>query len=965
MRTENWLVTAALALLVSGSAVQGAEVVTPIFVELASPAPTVVARHQAAQAGQAFDEALHRASVRLAQDEFLQSLVLAGIPYTLTETEVVTAAGVTAVPDRYTELINAVRLQVDGWDVGAIRRRPEVRHISVDVGSRLHLDRSVAYIRGNGPDSARTRGVRGSGEVNSDGSASGQVIAVLDTGIDHTNPMFDSQVDDSQFESRSGDLRPVRLQGSPYVEGVNHPKVGYRFLFAQAPVAGDDTGHGTNVASTAAGLKARADSILNNGEIVEGVAPGAVLMDYKVCPSLVCVNAQTLLALEDSAQPTDIAGFPKPVATVVNMSFGSTAGDPNAANGVAAGNLQFAGVLPEASAGNDGPDENTIGSPSAHRLVVSSAATNDPGVFPNGIDVLAANSDVRNNPGPAPDPGALGVQPGTLPILAFFAPDSNAELGFSEPLAQHYVDIGLGDTPDQVPPSVSGRVCLAERGSTASAGGQGSGAFANKAAQCAAQGGIGLVVFNNAPGQIGSVLAPASIPVFTISREDGLVLRDELGFESGDFGALSNFPIRLNPADPTLFVPDTAGFSSRGPNNDFRVIKPDITAPGVTILMGASKIGALGSPTGFTSASGTSFSGPHISGVAALVRDAAVRPDFTPSQVRAAMMNSATNLRQGDGTPIPDSDDNNFIHETGAGLTDVVAAFEVGAMLGTNQVDGAGGPDDPAAPDFLPSHSFGERAWIGTELPASDSRQRATITVTAADVGGGKRTYDLAIVDAGALRGNVTRPLSTPGFSVSLSKGSVKVPAGGRGTFDVTVAVDGRSAGGLEIAGNDVNGAPATEFLWYVVATSDQETLRMPFYLRVAPGAPEPQPPGAGKITGGGWIPDGAGKASFGFNAFPRNAQHSGQLQYHAHDSGVSLHGQVDEVSVAEFDASFSGTCELDDGTPCTFTVSVEDNGEPGKGADRFSIQVFVGLAPVHQADDLLGGGNIQIHRAE
>src|SRR5437870_9970653 len=98
------------------------------------------------------------------------------------------------------------------------------------------------------------------------------------------------------------------------------------------------------------------------------------------------MGTQIMLALQDAAQDRDVAGFPKPQATVVNMSFGNNAGNENSADSIAAGNLQFAGVVPEASAGNDGPREQIVGSPAAGRLVVASAATLTPCNAPNSID---------------------------------------------------------------------------------------------------------------------------------------------------------------------------------------------------------------------------------------------------------------------------------------------------------------------------------------------------------------------------------------------------------------------------------------------------------------------------------------------------------------------------------------------------------------------------------------------------
>ena len=55
--------------------------------------------------------------------------------------------------------------------------------------------------------------------------------------------------------------------------------------------------------------------------------------------------------------------------------------------------------------------------------------------------------------------------------------------------------------------------------------------------------------------------------------------------------------------------------------------------------------------------------------------------------------------------------------------------------------------------------------------------------------------------------------------------------------------------------------------------------------------------------------------------------------------------------------ATFSGTCTADD-APCTFTVDVTDNGEPGTN-DTFTISVSAGPPE----GGTLRSGNIQIHK--
>lgn len=135
----------------------------------------------------------------------------------------------------------------------------------------------------------------------------------------------------------------------------------------------------------------------------------------------------------------------------------------------------------------------------------------------------------------------------------------------------------------------------------------------------------------------------------------------------------------------------------------------------------------------------------------------------------------------------------------------------------------------------------------------------------------------------------------------------------------------------------------------------------MPFSLRVVRGQEGGGP--VGDTNGGGWIPRAEdGKANFDFNAHGSTPP-EGHIQFDDPQQGVSLKGNVTSVSVSADGrtATFSGTCSLGDGSTCEYTVNVEDNAEPGRGADRFTIGVAPSNGQSFQVSGLLGGGNIQI----
>lgn len=124
----------------------------------------------------------------------------------------------------------------------------------------------------------------------------------------------------------------------------------------------------------------------------------------------------------------------------------------------------------------------------------------------------------------------------------------------------------------------------------------------------------------------------------------------------------------------------SAFFSSRGPNADGR-IDPDVTANGFASF----GQGFFTIPTSITIGSGTSFSAPSVSGVAALLRQAF--PGATARHVRNAIIASANQSILTDGSTELDQ---------GHGFVDAQAAFD---LLAADSV-----PDSlPAPSDFVKS----------------------------------------------------------------------------------------------------------------------------------------------------------------------------------------------------------------------------------------------------------------------
>ncbi len=553
------------------------------------------------------------------------------------------------IKDDFTVALNAVTMTITVEEIGQLRRIPGVVAVLPDTLETPDTNVSPEFI------GAPTAWSQLGGQEN---AGEGVIVGVLDTGIWPEHPSFADPspvggaypapptVPGSNGFGSAGvkdtcDFGNTAANPNDAPFTCNNKLIGaYNFLDTYAAVVGflptefvsarDSDGHGTHTASTAAGNGGVQATLLGvDRGIVSGVAPRAHVIMYRVCGDSGCFGSDSAAAVEQAILDGvdvinfSISGGSSPYTDVVSLAF------------LAA---YDAGVVVSASAGNAGPGADTTDHREPWTMTVG-ASTSDRHFL--STVTLEAGGDSLELTGATV---TAGIDTPTDVVLA-----------------SDYGD-GLCLTPFPAG-TFSGQIVVCERGVNARV---------EKSFNVGEGGAGGMLLYN--PTLQGMATDNHFIPSVHLENDAGAELLDFIDAHSGVTATFTDGTATEVQGDKM------AAFSSRGgPGQSLGVSKPDVTAPGVQILAGHSPMpttveGGLPGQL-FQSIQGTSMSSPHNAGAAALVK--ALHPDWTPGQVRSALMVTAVveGVTKEDGTTQADAFD------MGSGRIDLTRAGSPGFTM--------------------------------------------------------------------------------------------------------------------------------------------------------------------------------------------------------------------------------------------------------------------------------------------
>ncbi|KAK8683058.1 hypothetical protein V6N13_039128 [Hibiscus sabdariffa] len=448
-------------------------------------------------------------------------------------------------------------------------------------------------------------------------SGSDSIIGFVDTGIWPEHPSFsDDNVGPVPVHWKGqceNGFKFNRTNCNRKIVGARYFADGYEAWFGQSdnPVeefrsARDSDGHGTHVASIAAGSPVPGSGFFGfSVGSARGIAPTARIAVYKVCWSSGCLLSDICKAFEAAISDG---------VHIISLSLGSSR-MPFYLDllSIVSFRAFSNGIFVAASAGNDGPTSASVANEPPWITTVG-AGTIDRD-FPakihlkNNVSVLGTSITLM------PD-DELVRKHHPLHFVGQF--NSSSKFKFSRQLVKGKIVFCM----------TQGHVNRLSLG-----------------AVLKRNGAVAMIISHGIVDPNGIVSEPHVIPTISVGIEAARQIEDYIissykQIPKAKISSQGTIPMHARPA------PIVASFSSRGPNSLVPgILKPDIIAPGVDIL-GAwtNTIGPSGIPSDhrrsrFNIMSGTSMACPNVSGAAALIKSK--HPNWGPSEIKSALMTTA------------------------------------------------------------------------------------------------------------------------------------------------------------------------------------------------------------------------------------------------------------------------------------------------------------------------------------
>ncbi|MCI2282744.1 S8 family serine peptidase [Colwellia sp. MSW7] len=357
--------------------------------------------------------------------------------------EVLGSIGAVDIIYSFTHTFNGFTAKLSDKQKSELESHPDVIGVWEDRLEVINTANTPEFLGLTGPGGQHSLNIKGEDVI----------IGVIDTGIWPENPSF---ADDGSYSDPVGLGRQGscdigtdtefycnnKLIGARYFDASFKSQYDIQYVLGEFDSPRDADGHGSHTASTAGGNE-NIDAVLSGipAGTVSGMAPRARIAAYKACRNSDyvspegneergCFYGDTMAAID--AAVTD-------GVDVINYSIGGSRTDLTIPSTTAMLNAAAAGVFVSVSAGNEGPDVETVGTPAP--WVTSVAASTY-----NGTSIIVGK--------------ALNVTSGPLngtslmSVLADFGPEAqglSGELVIAEPIEACDADplTNAGDFPEK------------------------------------------------------------------------------------------------------------------------------------------------------------------------------------------------------------------------------------------------------------------------------------------------------------------------------------------------------------------------------------------------------------------------------------------------------------------------------------------------------------------------------------